>query len=70
MSSGRRRVALNAGVIGDILAATRAMPFWKTCQMEGTSWTVTAEEIMSLLLVWKIIDRLDFYLCGPGRGRR
>jgi len=44
VSAGGRRVALNAGIIADILAATRAMPSWKACQMEGTSWTGTAEE--------------------------
>ena len=35
---------LNASVIAEILSVTRAMPSWKTCQMEGTSWTGTAEE--------------------------
>ncbi len=43
-SSGQRTVALNADVIADILAATRAMPSWKACEIEGTSWTGTAEE--------------------------
>jgi hypothetical protein len=43
-SSGQRPLALNADVIADILAATRAMPPWKACQIEGTSWTGTAEE--------------------------
>ncbi|KIY52854.1 hypothetical protein FISHEDRAFT_23499, partial [Fistulina hepatica ATCC 64428] len=43
-SSGRRTVALNEDVIADILAATHAMPSWKACQMEGTSWAGTAEE--------------------------
>lgn len=43
-SSGGRTLALNADVIADILAATRAMPSWKACQVEGTSWTGTAEE--------------------------
>ncbi|KIL67614.1 hypothetical protein M378DRAFT_267851 [Amanita muscaria Koide BX008] len=38
-SSGGCTLALN-----DILAATRAMPSWKACQVEGTSWTGTAEE--------------------------
>jgi hypothetical protein len=41
---GRHSLALNADVVADILAATRAMPSWKACQMEGTSWTGTAEE--------------------------
>ncbi|KAI0249131.1 hypothetical protein BJV78DRAFT_1378325 [Lactifluus subvellereus] len=43
-SSGGHTLALNADVIADILAATHAMPSWKACQMEGTSWTGTAEE--------------------------
>jgi hypothetical protein len=43
-SSGKRTLALNENVIADILAATRAMPSWKACVMEGTSWTGTAEE--------------------------
>ena len=43
-SSSQHRVALNADVIAEILAATRAMPSWKACQVEGTSWTGTAEE--------------------------
>ncbi|KAI0252307.1 hypothetical protein BJV78DRAFT_1124842 [Lactifluus subvellereus] len=43
-SSGGRKVELNADVIADILAATHAMPSWKACQMEGTSWAGTAEE--------------------------
>jgi hypothetical protein len=42
--SGQRTVALNEDVIADILAATRAMPSWKACEIEGTSWTGTAEE--------------------------
>ncbi|KXN91128.1 hypothetical protein AN958_02905 [Leucoagaricus sp. SymC.cos] len=43
-SSGKRKVTMNADVIAEILAATRAMPSWKACQMEGTSWTGTAQE--------------------------
>jgi hypothetical protein len=43
-SSNRRVVAMNEDVISDILAATHAMPSWKTCQMEGTTWTGTGEE--------------------------
>ena len=35
---------LNSDVIAEILSVTRAMPSWKACQMEGTSWTGTAEE--------------------------
>jgi hypothetical protein len=40
----QRTVALNADAISDILAATHAMPSWKASQIEGTSWTGTAEE--------------------------
>ena len=43
-SSSQRTLALNVDVIAEILAATRAMPSWKACQVEGTSWTGTAEE--------------------------
>ena len=43
-SSSQRTVALNADVIADILVATRAMPSWKACQIDGTSWTSTMEE--------------------------
>jgi hypothetical protein len=42
--SGQRTLALNANIIDDIFAATRAMPSWKACEVEGTSWTGTAEE--------------------------
>jgi hypothetical protein len=42
--SSDRTLVLNADVIAEILAATRAMPSWKACVMEGTSWTGTAEE--------------------------
>ena len=42
--SGRRSLALNADVISDILAAMHAMPSWKACKIEDTSWTGTAEE--------------------------
>jgi hypothetical protein len=42
--SGTRHLELNEKVIADILAATHAMPSWKECEMEGTSWTGTAEE--------------------------
>ena len=37
-------IEMNADVISNILAATYAMPSWKACQMEGTSWTGTGEE--------------------------
>jgi hypothetical protein len=43
-SSSQRTLALNADVISEILAAAHAMPSWKACQVEGTSWTGTAEE--------------------------
>jgi len=35
---------LNEDVIRDILMATHAMPSWKACEIEGTSWDGTAEE--------------------------
>ncbi|KAL5536861.1 hypothetical protein ACEPAF_684 [Sanghuangporus sanghuang] len=41
---GGRRITLNADVIAEILAATRASPSWKACKMEGISWDGTAEE--------------------------
>jgi len=37
-------VDLNPDVIAEILSATRSMPSWKACEMEGTSWSGTAEE--------------------------
>ncbi|KAF9476074.1 hypothetical protein BDN70DRAFT_952691 [Pholiota conissans] len=43
-SSGPRRLALNAEVAADILAATCEILSWKVCQIEGTSWTGMAEE--------------------------
>src|ERR1700733_8013654 len=43
-SSNKRSLALNADVISEILAATRAMPSWKACEVEGTSWAGAAEE--------------------------
>ena len=43
-SSHKLSLALNADVISEILAATRAMPSWKACEIEGTSWAGTAEE--------------------------
>ena len=61
-SSGGRTLALNADVIADILAAARAMLSWKACQVEGTSWTGTAEGNMSPL-TYKIVDLLDFLPC-------
>ncbi|KIJ50452.1 hypothetical protein M422DRAFT_159899 [Sphaerobolus stellatus SS14] len=44
VGGGGNTLELNADVINTILAATRAMPSWKACQMEGTSWDGTAEE--------------------------
>ena len=58
-SSSQRTLELNADDIDDILAATRAMPSWKASQIEGTNWTGTLEENMSLLSVYKISDLLD-----------
>jgi hypothetical protein len=43
-SGERTLLALNADVIADILAATRAMLSWKASEGESTSWTGTAEE--------------------------
>jgi hypothetical protein len=43
-ASHTRKLGLNANVIADILTATRAMPSWKACQWENTSWKGTAEE--------------------------
>ncbi|KAF5383173.1 hypothetical protein D9615_004890 [Tricholomella constricta] len=37
-------LAYDSKIIEEILAATRAMPSWKACQVEGTPWTGTAEE--------------------------
>jgi len=44
VSSNKRSIALNADVISEILAATRAMPSWKACEVEATSWAGTADE--------------------------
>ena len=41
---GTYKLELNDNVIADTLTATRAMPSWKACEIEGTSWTGTAEE--------------------------
>jgi len=43
-TSGMRHLELNEQVIADILAATRSMPSWKACEVEGTGWTGTTEE--------------------------
>ncbi|KAI9461649.1 hypothetical protein BJY52DRAFT_1185469 [Lactarius psammicola] len=43
-SSGIYALELNADVIVEIVAATRAMPLWMACEEEGTSWTGIAEE--------------------------
>ena len=42
--SGTYKLELNDEVIAEILAASRTLPSWKACQIEGTSWTGTAEE--------------------------
>jgi hypothetical protein len=44
MGSGGGRMALNNDVIAEILAATRAMPSWKACELENTSWVGTADD--------------------------
>ncbi|KAI0263010.1 hypothetical protein BC834DRAFT_888649 [Gloeopeniophorella convolvens] len=38
---GKMLLVLNQDIIADILAATRAMPSWKPCMVEGTSWSGT-----------------------------
>ncbi|KAI0263011.1 hypothetical protein BC834DRAFT_971563 [Gloeopeniophorella convolvens] len=43
-ADGKTPLVLNQDVIADILAATRAMPSWKACMVEGMSWSGTAEE--------------------------
>jgi hypothetical protein len=43
-NGGTHALELNENVIADILAATHAMPSWKACPVEGTSWTGTAKE--------------------------
>ena len=43
-SSTQKLEDLNPGVIADILSATHAMPSWKACQMENTTWGGTAVE--------------------------
>ena len=37
-------LALNQDVILEILVASRAMPSWKACVVEGTSWEGSAIE--------------------------
>ncbi|KAH9037821.1 hypothetical protein EDB85DRAFT_2196833 [Lactarius pseudohatsudake] len=41
---GVHTLELNANIINEILTATRAMPSWKACAVEGTSWDGTANE--------------------------
>lgn len=43
-AGGKTLAPLDADVIAEILAATRAMPSWKACQIEGTNWSGTGEE--------------------------
>ena len=42
--TGGNTLELNDNVIAEILAATRAMPSWNACMMEGMSWDGTADE--------------------------
>ena len=42
--TGTQPLEFNENTIVNILAATHAMPSWKECVLEGTSWTGTAEE--------------------------
>ena len=51
-SSGEHRIALNEDVIAEILAVTRAMPSWKACEVDGTSWTDTAHENIDRYVYW------------------
>jgi hypothetical protein len=43
-SSADLKVELNSDVIAEILSATRTTSSWRACQLEGSSWTGTAEE--------------------------
>jgi hypothetical protein len=47
---GYSPLALDANTINGILAATREMTSWKTCVLEGTDWSGTAEENMKKYL--------------------
>jgi len=51
---------LNSDVFAEILSATRAMMSWKACQMEGTSWTGTAEENIQ-----KYVSSIGVEGCSP-----
>jgi hypothetical protein len=45
VSSGEHTLpTLNTDIIAEILVAMCAMPSWKACEMEGTSWNGTVEE--------------------------
>ncbi|TFK45322.1 hypothetical protein OE88DRAFT_1229372 [Heliocybe sulcata] len=41
---GMISLGLNADVINEILTATRSLPTWKACMIEGTNWEGSAEE--------------------------
>jgi len=41
---GLRPLTSSEKVIADMQATTHAMPSWKACELEGTSWTGTAEQ--------------------------
>ncbi len=41
---GSTELVLNDDVIAEILAASRAMPTWRACEIENTSWVGTADE--------------------------
>jgi len=41
---GKHPLALNADVIGKIPEATRAMPSWRAREVEGMTWSGTAQE--------------------------
>ena len=43
-SSSGRTLAPIEDVLAGILAATHAMPSWRACEMENSSWEGTAEE--------------------------
>ena len=64
-TSGGKRLALNADVIADILAATRESPSWKTCQIEGTNWAGTAEEKYReiRLIYWQTRSLIFDFFC-------
>jgi hypothetical protein len=42
--TGRLALLLNNDAVAQILAATRAQPSWRACELENASWNGTAEE--------------------------